>query len=88
LIFTKNGLGYSLGDFSQTHLVARLSTKVLPVSLPSPGILLYVLTSTSKLSLKYWGPCLTSPLVPRGEICPLGECSPLRSPPGVNTRRM
>jgi hypothetical protein len=22
---------------------------------------------------------------PRGELCPLGKCSPLRSPPGVNT---
>jgi hypothetical protein len=37
------------------------------------------------------GPFLTSPrahrvnLAPRGEIGPLGDCSPLCSPPGVNT---
>jgi hypothetical protein len=31
------------------------------------------------------GPFLTSPAIPRGEIGPRGECSPLRSLPGVNT---
>jgi hypothetical protein len=47
---------------------------------------------------KIWGPLLTFPLTPRGElhpegwtwpqggvIFPLGECSPLHSPPVVNT---
>jgi hypothetical protein len=38
-----------------------------------------------------WGPFLTSPLAPgdnfapRGELCPQGWSSPLRSPAGVNT---